>query len=55
MGRKSKKEGIYMRVLIALVGRPEVSKGQEEIKLQVADIFFLLLKFCVVMMTPGST
>ena len=30
-----------MRVLMALVGRPEVPKEQEEIKLQVADIFIL--------------
>ena len=33
---------IIMRVLIASVGRPEVLKQQEEIKLQVADFFFFL-------------
>ena len=31
---------IGMRVLIALVGRPEVPKWQEEVKLQVVDFFF---------------
>jgi len=30
-------------VLMALVGRPEVPKEQEEIKLQVADVFFFSL------------
>ena len=37
-----------MSVLIASVGRPEVPKRQEEIKLQVADIFFFfsLLILC---------
>ena len=33
---------ILPRVLIASVGRPEVLKQQEEIKLQVADFFFFL-------------
>ena len=44
MGRESKKEGIYVTGLIALVGRPEVPKGQEEIKPQVADILFFSFK-----------
>ena len=30
-----------VRVLMALVGKPEVPKKQEEVKLQVADISFL--------------
>ena len=46
-------------VSMALIGRPEGSKQQEEIKLQVADFFFFffafLLKFCVVVTTPGAT
>ena len=36
-------ENTYMRVLIASVGKPEVSSWQEEIKLQVADFFFSFL------------
>lgn len=43
-----------VRVLIALEGRADVPKQQEEIKLQVTDYFFFLLKFCVVIMTSGS-
>ena len=35
---------IGMRVLIALVGRPEVPEWQEEVKLQVAG-FFVLFRF----------
>ena len=34
------RENGKMRALISLVGRPEVPKWQEEIKLQVADISF---------------
>ena len=43
-----------VRVLITMEGRADVPKQQEEIKLQVTDYFFFLLKFCVVIMTSGS-
>ena len=54
-GRESKR-GI-LRVSVALVGRPEVSRQQEEIKTASGRLFFFafLLKFCVVMTTLGST
>ena len=52
----TQKDTYILRVLIASVGRSEVPKWQEELKLQLVDFFysFFLLKFCVVMTIPAS-
>jgi len=47
LGNRILKENGKMRMLIALVGRPEVPKQQEEIKLQRTD-FFLFFSFKIV-------